>query len=169
MAVQVAGGIRSADQARAALLAGADRVVLGSALIADPALAVALVAQHGPERIVAALDVRDGRAFGDGWVAAARSADVLDHARALAANGVRWFAVTAIARDGLMSGPDLVLLENVRKAVPDAAIIASGGVSNLDDIRQLASFGYDAAIIGRALYEGAFSLSEALATAERPS
>jgi phosphoribosylformimino-5-aminoimidazole carboxamide ribotide isomerase len=159
---QVAGGIRDADAVAAGLQAGADRVVLGSALISHPLLARTLTERYGPDRIVAALDVRDGQALGDGWVEGARGAEVLGLAQTLAEKGVRWFAVTAIARDGQMSGPDYELLEAVREAVPGAAIIASGGVSSLADIRELAARGFDAAIAGRALYEGAFTLSEGL-------
>ena len=166
---QVGGGIRSAEQAGNALAAGADRVVLGSALISDPGLAETLIEAHGPARIVAALDVRDGQALGDGWVAGARGADVLTLARTLAAAGLRWFAITAIARDGSMSGPDLALLDEVRTAIPGAAIIASGGISSAADITELATRGFDAAILGRALYEGAFTLPEALAAAAIPS
>jgi phosphoribosylformimino-5-aminoimidazole carboxamide ribotide isomerase len=162
---QVAGGIRDADAVAGALAAGATRVVLGSALISSPLLARILVERHGPDRIVAALDVRDGRALGDGWVADARGAEVIALAQTLAAAGVRWFAVTAIARDGQMSGPDYDLLESVRAAVPGAAIIASGGVSSLADIRELAARRFDAAIAGKALYEGAFTLPEALEAA----
>ena len=162
---QVAGGIRGADQVAEALAAGADRVVLASALISRPALGRVLVERHGPDRIVAALDVRDGRAVGDGWVAGARGADVLSLAEALAEAGLRWFAVTAIARDGGLGGPDVELLEQVRQAVPTAAIIASGGVGSLADIAALAGLGFEAAITGRALYEGAFSLPEALVAA----
>jgi phosphoribosylformimino-5-aminoimidazole carboxamide ribotide isomerase len=163
---QVAGGIRDADAVAAGLAAGADRLVLGSALISSPLLARTLTERYGPDRIVAALDVRDGRALGDGWVEGARGAEVIGLARTLAEKGIRWFAVTAIARDGQMSGPDYQLLESVRAAVPGAAIIASAGVSSLADIRELAERGFDAAITGRALYEGAFTLEDALATAE---
>jgi phosphoribosylformimino-5-aminoimidazole carboxamide ribotide isomerase len=162
---QVAGGIRDADAVASALAVGATRVVLGSALISSPLLAKILVERHGPDRIVAALDVRDGQALGDGWVTDARGAEAIALAQTLAAAGIRWFAVTAIARDGQMSGPDYDLLESVRAAVPGAAIIASGGVSSLADIRELAARGFDAAITGRALYEGAFALPEALQAA----
>ena len=159
---QVAGGIRDADAVAAGLAAGADRLVLGSALISSPVLARVLTERYGPDRIVAALDVRDGQALGDGWVQDARGAEVIGLARTLAEKGIRWFAVTAIARDGQMSGPDYELLESVRTAVPGAAIIASAGVSSLDDVRELAARGFAAAITGRALYEGAFTLSEGL-------
>ncbi len=164
---QVAGGIRGREQASAALAAGADRVVLGSALIERPELGADLVARHGVQHIVAALDVRGGQAVGDGWVPGARERDVLALAGTLASAGLRLFAITAIARDGGMQGPDLELLSSVRAVVPQATVIASGGVASLDDIRALADAGYEAAIVGRALYEGAFTLSAALEAAAR--
>jgi len=165
---QVAGGIRDADAVAGALAVGASRVVLGSALISSPLLARILVERYGPDRIVAALDVRDGQALGDGWVADARGAEVIGLAQRLAAAGVRWFAVTAIARDGQLSGPDYDLLESVRTVVPGGAIIASGGVSSIADIRELAARRFEAAITGKALYEGAFTLREAIRTARMP-
>jgi phosphoribosylformimino-5-aminoimidazole carboxamide ribotide isomerase len=159
---QVAGGIRGEAEAAGTLEAGADRVVLGSALIDDPDLARRLVANHGPSHIVAALDVRGAAAVGDGWVSGARAADVIEHAAALRSAGIEWFAVTAIARDGGMQGPDLALLATIRSLVAGASIIASGGIGSLADVQALAAEGYAAAIIGRALYEGAFTLPEAL-------
>ena len=162
---QVAGGIRDADAVAAGLAAGADRLVLGSALISSPLLAKVLTERYGPDRIVSALDVRDGQALGDGWVEGARGTEVIELACTLAEKGIRWFAVTAIARDGQMSGPDYKLLESVRSAVPGAAIIASAGVSSLADVRELAARGFDAAITGKALYEGAFDLPKGLAAA----
>lgn len=162
LACQVAGGIRSAGQARTALDAGAARVVVGSAFISDPGLASILVSDHGADRIVAALDVRDGRALGDGWVEGARGAEATDLGQALLAAGVTRFAVTAIARDGLMTGPDLDLLASMAAALPDAAIIASAGISSIEDVTALSVAGYEAAILGRALYERAFTLADAL-------
>ncbi len=162
---QVAGGIRDAQHAAAALASGADRVVLGSALISRPGLGHQLVERHGLERIVAALDVRAGQAVGDGWVTGAREADVFTLAGALYEAGIRLFAVTAIARDGGMDGPDLELLERMREVVPGAAVIASGGIGSLDDIRALAARGFASAIVGRALYEGVFTLTEGIAAA----
>jgi phosphoribosylformimino-5-aminoimidazole carboxamide ribotide isomerase len=163
---QVAGGIRTAADAAAALDAGADRVVLGSAFVSDPSLATTLVEAHGVDRIVAALDVRDGRALGDGWVEAARGTDATSLGVRLRSNGVVRFAVTAIARDGLMTGPDLELLASMSDALPGAAIIASAGISSTSDIAALAAAGYESAILGRALYEEAFTLSEAMAAAQ---
>jgi phosphoribosylformimino-5-aminoimidazole carboxamide ribotide isomerase len=159
---QVAGGIRTEADVAAVLGAGADRVVLGSALIGDPDLARRLVSDHGAAKVVAALDVRGSAAVGDGWVPEARAAVAVEHAAALSAAGVEWLAVTAIARDGGMEGPDLSLLAAIRSTVPTASIIASGGVGSLADVRSLAAEGFAAVIVGRALYEGAFTIPEAL-------
>ncbi len=163
---QVAGGSAMPTPWRPDYASGADRVVLGSALISSPLLARILVERHGPiaswPRWMCAMGKPSAMA---GW-RGARGAEAIDLAQRLAAAGVRWFAVTAIARDGQMSGPDYGLLESVRAAVPGAAIIASGGVSNLADIRELAARRFEAAITGKALYEGAFTLPEALQAAE---
>lgn len=164
---QVAGGVRSDEDVAKALARGADRVVLGSALVSDPDMAARLVARHGPERVVAALDVRDGQALGDGWVPAARGRAVVPLAERLAEAGLRILVVTAIARDGMMSGPDLELLDEVRTVLPAARVIASGGIGSLADVAAVEGLGCDGVILGRALYEGAFSLREALATLGR--
>jgi phosphoribosylformimino-5-aminoimidazole carboxamide ribotide isomerase len=160
---QVAGGLRDAAAVAQALATGADRAILGSALVRSPALGGELVAQHGADAIVAAIDVRDGHALGDGWVPGAQGTPALELITRLAETGVRWFAVTAIARDGLLEGPDLALLAAAHDAAPGARIIASAGVSSTDDIRSLVAGGYAGAILGRALYEGRVALPEALA------
>jgi phosphoribosylformimino-5-aminoimidazole carboxamide ribotide isomerase len=161
---QVAGGLRDRESVAMALAAGADRVVLGSALLAAPGLARDIVEAHGPERLVAALDVREGRVRGSGWLGPA-GALVEEVVAALDGMGVVIFAVTAIARDGLLGGPDLALLADVAALVPAGRIIASAGVATLDDIRSLDRSGYAGAILGRALYEGSLSLPEALRAA----
>ena len=160
---QVAGGLRDAAAVATALATGADRAILGSALVRDPALGRTLVDRHGPDAIVAAIDVRDGRALGDGWVPDASGTPALELITTLAANGVRWFAVTAIARDGLLEGPDLDLLRQAQAAAPDGRIIASAGVSSLADVAVLHAGSYAGAILGRSLYEGTIALPEALA------
>lgn len=160
---QVAGGLRDAQAVATALGTGADRAILGSALVRDPSLARILIERHGPEAIVAAIDVRDGRALGDGWVPGATGTPALELIAALAAAGVRWFAVTAIAKDGLLDGPDLDLLLQAQATAPEGHIIASAGVSSLADIQALAARGHAAAILGRALYERTLALPEALA------
>jgi len=162
---QVAGGLRDADAVAAVLDAGAQRAILGSAFVREPALAGRLVARHGAAAIVAAIDVRDGTALGDGWVPGAAGTPAVALATRLAGEGVGVLAVTAIARDGLLEGPDLALLAEIAAAAPEAAVIASAGVASLDDIRTLARLGYAGAILGRALYERRFGLPDALAVA----
>lgn len=152
---QVGGGIRTAELAEQALGAGAVRVVLGTAAVWDPAV---LGAISDPSRVVAAVDVRDGRATGAGWLDEGRNtADVLHD---LADQGVGRLLVTGIGRDGTMQGPEYELLSAV---VSDGRfrVIASGGVGTLEDLGRVAALGCEAVIVGRALYERRFTLGAA--------
>lgn len=160
---QVAGGLRDEASVEAALRAGAARVVVGTAALRDASFAGRLVAANGSDRIVVALDARAGRAVGEGWVAGARGRPLEDALRALAEVGVGRFAVTAIDRDGTLAGPDLHLLGRCI-ALERGAIVASGGVGSLADLRAVRDLGCAGVIVGRALYERRFSLEEALAT-----
>jgi phosphoribosylformimino-5-aminoimidazole carboxamide ribotide isomerase len=154
---QVGGGIRTAAVAAAALDAGAERVVLGTAAVWDPDV---LGAIDRIDRVVAAVDVRDGRAMGAGWLDAGRPlADVLEE---LAGRGVPTVLVTGIGRDGTMEGPEMDLMERVA-ADSRFGIIASGGVGDLEDLRRVADAGCEAVIVGRALYESRFTLPAARA------
>ncbi len=159
----VAGGIRTVETVARVLGWGADRVVMGTALLRDPELAATLVSEFGGARIVAAIDVRDGKAVGSGWVPGASGTPFEDALATLDGAGVTIFAVTSIARDGLEQGPDWQLLERAAAVVGAERIIASGGVTTTADIRGLSQRGFGAAILGRALYEGTLSLSDALA------
>lgn len=158
---QVAGGLRDRASLDALLDAGADRVVVGTLLLEEPDEVAACVEQRGAERLVGAIDVRAGRALGDGWTESGGGRRVrvaLEQARGA---GLRRLAVTAIERDGVLSGPDLGLLAEVRSVMPEVALIASGGVSTLDDLRALADLGCEGVIVGRALYEGRFTVGQA--------
>ncbi len=155
---QVGGGIRDVSTARAALGAGAARVVLGTASVWSPQI---LADIGSPAQVVAAIDVADGEALGDGWAGKGVGLDVvLDGLRA---HRVERMLVTSISRDGTMAGPDLTLIERVRTLAPDMSLIASGGVSDLTDLATLAEAGCEAAIVGRAIYEKRFTLEEARA------
>ena len=156
---QVGGGIRTPSAARAALRAGARRVVMGTAAVWNPA---ALEEVGEVDRVVAALDIRAGRARGAGWLDEGRS--VSETLAGLAEAGVVRLLVTGIERDGAMQGPDLDLLAEV-SALSGMAVIASGGVGNLSDLGAVAALGCEAVIVGRALYEGRFTLSQAIAAA----
>lgn len=159
--VEVAGGVRTIDAATRVLASGASRVVLGTAGLADPAMVGTLVATQGRDRVAVAIDVRDGRAVGHGWASDAASIPAGDAIAALADVGVTIFEVTAIDRDGLLGGPDLDLYERLVRA-GRGAIVASGGIATLDDLRALRACGCAGAILGRALYEGRLDLAEAI-------
>jgi len=153
---QVGGGIRTAATADRALAAGARRVVMGTAAVWDPGV---LGAVSEPARVVAAIDVRDGRATGAGWLDDGRDlADVLDDLEQV---GVSRLLVTGIERDGTMQGPATALLERAM-AGDRFLIIASGGVGRLEDLQAIDDLGCESVIVGRALYEDRFSVSEAI-------
>ena len=162
--VEVAGGLRTASAVAGVLAVGAARAVLGTAALQDPEFAGGLVATHGSDRIVAAIDVRKGRAVGHGWQAGTRGIDALEAVERLADMGVSLFEVTAIERDGLLDGPDPALYERLVR-LDRGSIIASGGIAALEDLRAVRGLGATGAIIGRALYEGRLSLEEALVEA----
>lgn len=161
VACQVGGGIRSVAAAESWLALGAQRVVLGTALIRDPDLAGPLVARLGATRIAAALDVRDGAAVGEGWQAGAVAAPVEALLDRLAAARIVTFVATAIDRDGRLAGPDLELLGRL-VAHGRGTIIAAGGIGSLEDILAVRRLGCGGAIVGRALYEGRLDLGVAL-------
>lgn len=156
---QVGGGIRSAADAGSAVAAGARRVVIGTAVVWRPAEVAAIVERVGRAKVVVAVDVADGIAKGSAWKDQGQPIETV--VQAAAAAGVYRLLVTAIARDGMLTGPDIDLLARVRDMVPDADLIASGGVGSLGDLQAVRNLGADAAVVGRALYEGRFTYAEA--------
>jgi phosphoribosylformimino-5-aminoimidazole carboxamide ribotide isomerase len=155
-AVQASGGIRSLSDAEGLLDAGAARVVVGTAAFAEPD-AVARYATSLGDRLVVALDVRDGRVAAAGWTRDTGLA-VEEAAERCAAAGVARLLCTAIDRDGTLAGPDLDLLERVRlrSGLP---VLAAGGIASPADIEAVASLGCEGAIVGRALLDGSLPLS----------
>ena len=160
--VELTGGIRDDITLARALATGCARVNLGTAALEKPDWAAEAVTAD-PARIAIALDVKDGQVATRGWTAAGGSVEaVVDR---FTAAGCRRFVVTDVASDGMLTGPNLDLLRRVAERTP-ARITASGGIATLDDLRrlrELAEVGVDAAIVGTALYVGAFTLAEALA------
>jgi phosphoribosylformimino-5-aminoimidazole carboxamide ribotide isomerase len=158
--LQVGGGFRTREQVAAMLDAGASRVVIGSLAVKQPELVRAFLAEFGGERITLSLDVRlDGRTprvVTSGWTE--ESALSLWDAAALYPEA-RHILLTDIGLDGMLTGPNFDLLEEAAERLPAVQIQASGGVASLDDLRRLRSAG---AIVGKALWEGRFTLAEAL-------
>lgn len=158
-AVQVGGGIRSVSTVTAYRDVGVDRVILGTAAVQDRALVETLCRDHG-RVLVVSLDARDGRVATDGWTKTS-DANVLELAEALVDVGVQRFVYTDIARDGMLTEPNYEALQNLVDTV-DAAVIASGGVASIDQLERLSATGAEAAIIGRALYDGRVDLRAAM-------
>lgn len=156
---QIGGGIRTRGAAEAVLAAGATRVVLGTAAVWDPRVAAEIVRSVGADQVVAAIDVRAGKATGAGWLDEGRDLGVV--LSDLAAAGVVRALATGIATDGTLAGPDTELLREVIATVPDMALIASGGVGTLEDIAVVATLNVEAAIVGRALYDDKFTYRQA--------
>lgn len=165
-AVEVAGGLRSADAVLRVLGSGVARVVVGTAALTDPTFAAALVSAHGADRIAVAIDVRDGLAVGDGWVPGRAERPLMPAVARLADAGVRWFEVTAIDRDGTLAGPNLDLLRSVARD-PGVRVIASGGIRSTHDLEAVREIGCAGAIVGRALYDGTLDLAASLAELAR--
>ncbi len=162
MPVQLGGGIRSLETARAYAEVGVQRLVVGSVAIEHPDLLEELAAAL-PGRIVLGLDARDGLVATRGWLETSRLAAV-DVARRHERLPLAAIVYTDIAKDGMMSGPNLLALQEMINAVP-LPVIASGGISSADDIRAVAACGAAGCIVGRALYDGAVSLADAAAAA----
>jgi phosphoribosylformimino-5-aminoimidazole carboxamide ribotide isomerase len=161
MRVQIGGGLRDRASVEGVLATSAARAVLGTVVLDDPAFAGRLVETHGAERLVVALDVRDGLAIGSGWLAGAPGLPVVEALSRIADQGIRTFAVTAIERDGLLDGPDLDLLARLI-ALGRGSIIASGGISSTADVLAARRIGCAGAIVGRAIYEGRLDLAGTL-------
>lgn len=166
--IEVAGGLRTLEAIGEMLAAGAARAIIGTAALADSAIAATAVATHGPDRIAVALDVRGGLAIGEGWRTGAAGVPPDEAIRRLADIGVVTFEVTSIVRDGLLGGPDLALLGDL-VGIGLGRVIASGGVASVEDIEAVRRLGCAGAIVGRALYDGSLDLADALAAASGAS
>lgn len=167
--VQSGGGLRDEFSAEALLDAGVRRVVLGTAALENPRMVRRLAGRH-PGRVAVGLDARGAELAVRGWTEASGVTAAEAVAR-FAGSGVAAFVVTEISRDGMLAGPDLVGLAEALAAT-DLPVVASGGVASLDDLRALRELRVGGrrlagAVVGKALYEGTFSVGEALAACGR--
>jgi phosphoribosylformimino-5-aminoimidazole carboxamide ribotide isomerase/phosphoribosylanthranilate isomerase len=159
--VEVSGGIRDDASLNAALATGAARVNIGTAALEQPDWVRKAIAEHG-DRIAVGLDVRGTTLAARGWTE--EGGELFDVLARLDADGCARYVVTDVHRDGTLTGPNLELLRSVCAAT-DRPVVASGGVSSLADLQALAGLvdvGVEGAIVGKALYAGAFTLREAL-------
>ncbi len=157
--VELGGGLRDRETVEAALNLGVERIILGTTAVAEPDLITELVAQYG-ERIAVGVDARHGWVAAHGWqeTSQVRASDLV---RRVGQSGVRHVIYTDIIRDGTLHGPNLEALAEL-VSLRGPAVIASGGVGTIDDLRRLAALGAAGAIVGQALYTGAIDLPSAL-------
>jgi len=156
---EIGGGIRSMETVRAYLDAGVDRVILGTAAVTDPEFLKQALAEYG-ERIAVGVDIKDGRVAIRGWLETAED-DALTFCEKMQTLGVRTIISTDISKDGAMMGANHALYRTLSERF-DLQIVASGGVSSLDDVKKLRSLELYGAIIGKAYYTGAIDLKEAI-------
>jgi phosphoribosylformimino-5-aminoimidazole carboxamide ribotide isomerase len=156
---QLGGGLRTEEHIAEALSWGVERVVIGTRALKDPGWFEGLCRRH-PGKIVLGIDARDGRVATEGWLEVSEC-PALELARRCAAWPLAAVVYTDIRRDGMLQGPNVPALAELAAAVP-LPVIASGGVTTLDDIRRLAGLGLAGCIVGRALYEGRLDLAEAI-------
>lgn len=161
--VHLGGGLRSRAAIETALATGVDRVVVGTAVVDDADLLAWAIDRLG-DGLVVALDARQGKVATHGWTQVT-DRDAVEVATGLVTMGVRRLAYTDINRDGTLGGPNLAAMRRLSEAAPPLRLIASGGISSLEDLARLRDLGIanlDGVIVGRALYEGRFTVSEAL-------
>lgn len=165
--VELSGGIRDDASLDRALSTGAARVNLGTAALEDPEWTAAAIARHG-DQIAVGLDVRGTTLAARGWTQ--EGGDLWEVLSRLDDAGCARYVVTDVTKDGTLRGPNIELLREVCRRT-DAPVVASGGISSLDDLRALRGLvgeGVEGTIVGKALYAGAFTLPEALDVAGRP-
>ena len=160
---EIGGGIRSMETVERYLSVGVDRVILGTAAVTDPAFLKAALAAYG-EHIAVGVDIRDGKVAIKGWTETA-DLDAMDFCRKLQAMGVSTVICTDISRDGAMQGTNRALYRTMSEELT-LNIVASGGVSDMEDVEALAATGLYGAIIGKAYYTGAIDLRRAIEVAK---
>ncbi len=160
--IQVGGGIRKIEAAEKLLASGISQVILGALAFTDPKAITQIQKELGPETVIVALDNKDGKIMVEGWKTPT-TLGIKEALEKFTELEVKTFLVTSIIKDGTLSGPDVDTLSEACQ-YPDVKIIAAGGIGGLNDLIALKRIGVEGAVIGKALYEGRFTLKEALKT-----
>jgi len=158
--IQVGGGIRTVEAVEKLLTAGIRYIILGALAFSDPTAITRIQQKFGVEPVIVALDNKNGKVMVEGW----KTATAFSMAEAMEKFSklkVKTFLITSIARDGMLQGPDLETLSEACE-FPNAKVISAGGIGSINDLIDLKRVGVEGAVIGKALYEGRFTLKEAL-------
>lgn len=161
MPVEVGGGIRNFKAIEEKLSLGVSRVILGSSAVKDPAFVAEAIKRFGPERVVVGVDAKSGKVAVEGWLEVT-DFTALSFCQSLEKIGVTTVIYTDIAKDGMLQGPNVEETKHIIEAT-HLNVVASGGVSRLEDLKALADIGCEGAIIGKALYTKAIDLAKAVA------
>ena len=159
LVVDFGGGIKTDEDIEKAFAAGATMVTVGSIAVTQPDLFMGWLEKYGPERMILGADVRHGKISINGWKEDSAE-DLLPFLKKYIDAGVRNVLCTEISKDGTLSGPAIDLYKDVMAAYPELHLIASGGVSSIDDIKALDAAGIPAVVFGKAIYEGKINLNE---------
>ena len=159
LAVDFGGGVQSDEDLRRVFEAGARQVTGGSIAVRQPEVFLGWLNRYGADKIILGADARDRLVAISGWQEKS-TLDVIDFIRDYAQRGVRYVICTDVAKDGLLQGPSFALYDEIIQQVPSVHLIASGGITTVDDLRQLKANGLHGAIIGKALYEGTLTLPD---------
>jgi phosphoribosylformimino-5-aminoimidazole carboxamide ribotide isomerase len=158
--LQTGGGVRSQADVANLLKIGVERVIIGTMAVKNPELLQKILVEFGSEHILVSLDARQGKIATSGWLEESDQ-DLVDFAIKIEKLGVKYILYTDIGRDGMMSGPDLIGLGNIKEAT-DLRVIASGGISSKADLYRLAERNFYGAITGQAIYQNKINLKEIL-------
>lgn len=156
--IDFGGGIKSNEDVKIAFESGANQLTGGSIAVQEPALFLSWLEQYGPERILLGADANQRMIATHGWLATS-GIDVVDFIRSFEQKGIQSVVCTDISKDGMLQGPSLDLYKEIMQET-GVQLIASGGVSSIDDLQQLKELGCAGAIIGKAIYEGRITLNE---------
>ncbi|UCF44877.1 MAG: 1-(5-phosphoribosyl)-5-[(5-phosphoribosylamino)methylideneamino]imidazole-4-carboxamide isomerase [Candidatus Bathyarchaeota archaeon] len=160
LSIQVGGGIRKIETAQKLLTMGINQVILGALAFSDPKAITRIQKNCGSETVIVALDNRNGKIMVEGWKTAT-TLGIREALEKFIALGVTTFLITSITKDGTLSGPDIGTL-SLAHQFPNVKIIAAGGIGSLNDLVALKRVGVEGVVIGKALYEGRFTLKDAL-------
>jgi phosphoribosylformimino-5-aminoimidazole carboxamide ribotide isomerase len=162
--IQVGGGIRTIEAAEKLLKMGINQVILGALAFSNPNAVARIQEKFGSKHIIVALDNKDGKIMVEGWKTPT-TFGIKEALEKFAKLKVKMFLITSIAKDGTLSGPDFGTLGEACQ-FPNVEIVAAGGISSLNDLAALKRVGVEAAVVGKALYEGRFTLKEAIKAVE---
>lgn len=159
LAVDFGGGIKTEEEISALFSSGIKQVNLGSIAVKNAELVETWIASYGTDRIILSADVRNELVAISGWLEDS-GLNIIEFIKSYVAKGISYITCTDISTDGMLTGPNLQLYKKILDKFPDLHLIASGGVSNLDDLHQLKSLNLDGVIIGKAIYEGRITIEE---------